>query len=173
MYQLDVTMAFLNGELEEEVYVKQPEGFVVEGQEHLVCKLKRSLYGLKQYPRCWNQTLHTQLMEMRFKQTPSDPCIYTSLSDGLCVLAVYVDDILIAGKCSKKTTQVKTALARRFRVKDLGELHYFLGVNIKLNSNKSSYTCIGQPAYIHNVLNKFGFEQCKAVKTPVASGIKL
>ena len=67
MHQLDVTTAFLNGELEEEVYVKQPEGFVVEGQEHLVCKLKRSLYGLKQSPRCWKQTLHTQLMEMGFK----------------------------------------------------------------------------------------------------------
>ena len=73
MHQLDVTTAFLNGELEEEVYVKQPKGFVVEGQEHLVCKLKRSLYGLKQSPKCWNLTLHTQLMEMGFKQTSSDP----------------------------------------------------------------------------------------------------
>ena len=81
------------------MYVKQPEGFVVEGQEHLVCKLKKSRYGLKLSPRCWNQTLHTQLMEMGFKQTPSDPCIYTLLSHGSCVLAVYVDDILIAGKC--------------------------------------------------------------------------
>ena len=105
MHQLDVTMAFLNGELEEEVYVEQTEGFAVEGQEHLVCKLNRSLYGLKQSPRCWNQTLHTQVIVMAFKQTPSDPCIYTSLSDGLCVLAVYADDILIAGKCSKNTTK--------------------------------------------------------------------
>ena len=123
MHQMDVTTTFLNSELEEELYVKQPEGFVVEGQEHLVCKLKRSLYGLKQSSRCWNQILHTPLMEMVFKQTPSDPCIYTSLSDGLCVLAIYVDEILIAGKCLKKTALVKAALARRFRVKDLGELH--------------------------------------------------
>ena len=98
-------MAFLNGELEEEVYAKQTEGFAVEGQEHLVCKLNRSLYGLKQSPRCWNQILHTQLIVMAFKQTPSDPCIYTSLSDRLCVLAVYADDILIAGKCSNNTTK--------------------------------------------------------------------
>ena len=68
--------------------------------------------GIKHY-------IHRRL-EMGFKQTPSDPCIYTSLSDGLCVLAVYIDDILIAGKCSKKIAQVKAALARRFRVKDLG-----------------------------------------------------
>ena len=77
MHQLDVTTAFLNGGLEEEMYDKQPEGFVVEGQEHLVCKPKRSLYGFKQYPRCGNQVLNTQLMEVGFKQTPSDPCIYT------------------------------------------------------------------------------------------------
>ena len=120
---MDVTTTFLNGELEEELYVKQAEGFVVEGQEHLVCKLKRSLYGLKPSSRCWNQILHTPLMEMGFKQTPSDSCIYTSLSDGLCVLAIYVDEILIAEKCLKKTAQVKAALARRFRVKDLGEIH--------------------------------------------------
>ena len=77
MHQLDVTTAFLNGELEEEVYVKQPEGFVVEGQEHLVCKLKRSLYGFKQSSRCCNQTLRTKLMVMGFKQTPSDPLVST------------------------------------------------------------------------------------------------
>ena len=80
MLQLDVTTSFLNGELEEEVYVKQPDGFVVEGQERLVCKLKRSLYGLKQSPRCRNQALQTQLMEMGFKQTPSDPCLHITIT---------------------------------------------------------------------------------------------
>ena len=90
MHQLDVTTAFLNGGLDEVMYDKQPEGFVIEGQEHLVCKPKRRLYGFKQYPRCGNQVLNTQLMEVEFKQTPSDPCIdtHTSLSDGLYVLAV-------------------------------------------------------------------------------------
>ena len=122
LHQMDVATAFLNGELKEEVYTEQPKGFVIKGQEHLVCQLKKSLYGLKQCPRCWNQALHAQLTEMGFKQTPSDPCIYTSQSDGLFVLAVYMDDILMAGKSAKKMTQVKGALARRFQVKDLGEL---------------------------------------------------
>ena len=74
MHQLDVATAFLNGELEEEVFMKQPEGFVAKGQEHLVCKLNRSIYGLKQSPRCWNSALDNHLNKMGFKQTTSDPC---------------------------------------------------------------------------------------------------
>lgn len=77
---MDITTAFLNGDLEEEVYMKQPEGFTNKGQEHLVCRLKRSIYGLKQSPRCWNQTLNTQLKKMGFVQSASDPCIYISMT---------------------------------------------------------------------------------------------
>ena len=75
---MDVTAAFLNGELDEEVYMKQPKGFAVTGQEHLECKLKRRIYGLKQAPRCWNTALDAQLKKMGFSQSGSDPCIYTS-----------------------------------------------------------------------------------------------
>ena len=74
LHQLDVTTAFLNGELEEDVYMRQPEGFVA-GREHLVCKLKRSLYCLKQSPRCWNSTLDGYLKQLGFLQSNSDPCI--------------------------------------------------------------------------------------------------
>ena len=78
LHQVDVTTVFLNGELEEEVYMQQPKGFVHEGEEHLVCKLKKSIYGLKQSPRCWNTALDKQLKEMGFVQSPSDPCIYNT-----------------------------------------------------------------------------------------------
>ena len=88
LHQMDITTAFLNGDLEKEVYMKQPEGFLVEGQENSVCRLKRSIYGLKQSPRCWNQALDAQLKMVGFKQSASDPCIYTSTSDGLFILAV-------------------------------------------------------------------------------------
>ena len=74
--QVDVTTAFLNGELKEEVYMKQPPDFIAEGQEKFVCKLKKSIYGLKQSPRCWNSALHNQPKCMGFLQTTSDPCIY-------------------------------------------------------------------------------------------------
>ena len=133
LHQMDITTVFLNGDLEEEVYMKQPEGFLAEGQEHLVCRLKKSIYGLKQSPRCWNQAIDAQLKLMGFKQSTSDPCICTSTteSDGLFILAVYVDDILLAGKSQHKIAQVKADLGKRFQLKDMGELHYFLGVSVQ------------------------------------------
>ena len=110
LHQMDITTAFLHGDLEEEVYMKQPEGFLAQDQEHLVCRLKRSIYGLKQAPRCWNQALDAQLKTMGFEQSSNDPCIYISTTDGLLILAVYVDDILLAGKSQQRIAQVKTNL---------------------------------------------------------------
>ena len=122
LHQMVITTAFLHGDLEEEVYMKQPEGFLVQGQEHLVCQLKRSIYGLKQAPRCWNYALDTQLKTMGFEKSPNDPCIYISTSNGLLILAVYVDDILLVGKSQQSTAQIKSDLGERFQVKDMGEL---------------------------------------------------
>ena len=146
LHQMDITTVFLNGDLEEEVYMKQPEGFLAEGQEHLVCRLKKSIYGLKQSPRCWNQAIDAQLKLMGFKQSTSDPCICTSTteSDGLFILAVYVDDILLAGKSQQKIAQVKADLGKRFQLKDMGELHYFLGVSVQ---QRAEGIWIGELAY--------------------------
>ena len=173
LHQMDITTAFLNGDLKEEVYMKQPKGFCAEGQEHLVCRLKRSLYGLKQSPRCWNQALDTQLKSMGFKQSVSDPCIYTSKTDdGLFILGVYVDDILLAGESEQKLEQVKTVLGQQFLLKDMGELNYFLGVSVKQNPEQGKIW-IGQPSYTEAVLKKFGMEHSKPTSTPVAPGTKL
>ena len=111
----------------------QPEGFVVQGKEGLVCKLKHSLYGLKQAPRCWNFILDERLKEMGFVQTVSDPCIYVTKGPEPFIIGIYVDDILLAGKSEKQICEVKSALAERFDVKDLGELNHFLGVKIVQN----------------------------------------
>ena len=91
LHQMDVSTAFLHGELSEEVYMKQPEGFIESGQEHLVCHLKQSIYGLKQSPRCWNHALDSHLKEMGFKQTCCDPCLYVSTnSEGeIFIIAMY------------------------------------------------------------------------------------
>ena len=87
LHQMDVTTAFLNGELEEEVFMSPPEGFIKTGQEHKVCKLKRSIYGLKQSPRCWNIALDSHLRNIGFRQTASDPCLYcTSVQKESCAL---------------------------------------------------------------------------------------
>ena len=110
LHQMDVSTAFLHGELTEEVYMKQPEGYVEPGKEHLVCRLKRSIYGLKQSPRCWNHALDSQLKEMGFKQTSSDPCLYVYVnSEGVMFLvAVYVDDIVLGGRSEAEMNAVKS-----------------------------------------------------------------
>ena len=129
LYQVDVTTAFLNGILEEEVFMRQPEGFVIEGQEHLVCKLKRSLYGLKQSPCCWNSTLDEYLKRLGFVQLTNDPCINVA-SGGEIIVGVYVGDVVVAGECEKLVEDFKRLLSERLEVKDLGKLHYFLGMTI-------------------------------------------
>ena len=169
---MDVMTAFLNGELEEEVYMKQPEGFISKGQEHLVCKLKRSIYGLKQSPRCWNSTLDSYLKKMGFMQAVSDPCLYIASEGELFIIGVYVDDIVLAGKSDRRMVEVKKALSKQFKLKDMGELHYFLGMKIVQN-HKSGEVWIGQPAYANSVLQKFGMENAKPVNTPVETGTKL
>lgn len=146
MHQMDVNTAFLHGELEEEVYMRQPEGFVVEGQEHLVCKLNKSLYGMKQSPRCWNYVLDEHLQSMGFVQTPSDNCIY--VAEG--------DDPFMS--------------AETFDVKDMRVLNYFLGMQV---IQKSGKVWIGQPTYVEKVLSKFGMDNARPVDTPVDPNSKL
>ena len=92
----------------------------------MVCKLKQSLYGLKQSPRCWNHTLDAHLKDMGYVQSTNDPCIYTSSDGEHTIIGVYVDDFVIAAKNPERIECVKSALSQKFEVKDLGELHYFL-----------------------------------------------
>ena len=107
LHQVDITTVFLNGQLEEEGYMVQPEGFVSAGREHLVCRLKNGIYGLKQSPRCWNTTLDSHLKELGFVQLGSDPCIYRSSGGDLCLLGVYVDDIALASRSTARLTEMK------------------------------------------------------------------
>ena len=110
LHQMDVTTAFLKGELEEEVYMRQPDGFIAKGQEGFVCKLKRSVYGLQQSPRCWNSALDSQLRKMGFVQAPSDLCIYMASEGEQFIVGVDVDDILLVGKSDKRIAEVKRPL---------------------------------------------------------------
>ena len=108
--------------------MQQPEGFVVEGNEHLVCRLKRSICGLKQSSRCWNSTIDGYLKQLGYLQSNSDPCVYIAAVGKMAVVGVYVDDIVVACKSEAKLKKFKQDLCRRFDVKDLGRLHYFLGM---------------------------------------------
>ena len=172
LHQMDVTTAFLNGKLKEDVYMKQPEGFIENGKEGLICKLKRSIYGLKQAPRCWNAVLDSKLKQMGFKQTTGDPCLYTSTEGEPFIIAVYVDDILLAGKSEERIKEVKGNLTQSFNMKDMGMLDYFLGVKI-IQDVRDGKIWLGQTSYSKSLLEAFGMTDAKTVQTPVNPGVKL
>lgn len=150
--------------------MRQPEGFVVEGQEHLVCQLNKSLYGVNQSPRCLNYVLGEHLQSMRFVHTPSDPCIYVAEGDDPFMIAFHVDDLILAGTTGAKIAQVKQSIAERFDVKDMRLLNYFLGMQV---IQKSGKVWIRKPTYSEKVLSKFGMDNARPVDTPVDSNSKL
>ena len=125
LHQMDVSTAFLNGKMKEDIYMSQPEGYIQEGKENMVCKLNRSIYGLKQASRCWYDTLDNFLKETKYKQCTADSCIYLKrVGEQYTYIAVYVDDILIASNSIVMLQDEKKLLQERFNTKDLGEAHY-------------------------------------------------
>ena len=139
IHQVDMTIAFLNGTLEDEVYMQQPKGFECPGKEEFVCKLNQSIYGLKRSPYFWNSTLDAFLKEMQFAQTASYPYIhYQKAGKDIMFIGVYVDDIILAAKNEKQLKQVKEDLSNKFDIKDLGELKYFLGIKVEQNKESGS-----------------------------------
>ena len=171
LHQMDVQNAFLNGKLEENIFIKQPKGFEVAGKEHCYYKLNKSLYGLKQSSRCWNSELHAYLIKLGFVQSASDPCIYFKLADELCIIAVYVDDLIIACKSVAEINAIKQCLCDRYKMKDLGVLSNFLGVKVEHDvKNKSIF--INQSTFASSLVNKFNFENSRSVKTPADVNVK-
>lgn len=135
--QLDVKTTFLRGELEEEIYMDQPEGFIVPGKEDHVCKLKKFLYGLKQSPRQWYKRFDSFMLSNSFKRSDYDSCVYIKFVDGSPIyLLLYVDDMLIAAKSKKEITALKAQLISEFNMKDLGAAKKILGM--KINRDRTS-----------------------------------
>ena len=131
LHQMDVKTAFLNGDLEEVVYMKQPEGFSSNDGEHLVCKLKKSIYGLKQASRQWYLKFHGIISSFGFVENPMDQCIYQKVSGSkICFLILYVDDILLATNDKGFLHEVKQFLSKNFDMKDMGEASYVIGIKI-------------------------------------------
>jgi hypothetical protein len=129
---MDVVTAFLNGNLDEDIYMSQPPGYVKSNETNLVCKLKKSLYGLKQSPRCWNMVLDSFPRSIGFVQTIADQCIYTrTVKNEQTVIAVYVDDLGIMSDTITQLSEVKHVLSSRFKMKDLGEISHCLGLEIE------------------------------------------
>lgn len=173
VHQMDVVTAFLNGKLEEEIYMEQPEGYAQPGNEHLVCKLKKSLYGLKQSPRCWSTTLTEFLDSIKFNQNAADPCVLIRVKgEDVTIVAVYVDDLIIIAKDLDQMNEVKRNLTTQFKMKDLGKIHYCLGIRIEYDENNKCIW-IHQKQYILAIINKFGLSQAKTVATPADVSVQL
>ncbi len=155
--------------------MEQPKGFVKEGEngKKLVCKLKRSLYGLKQSARCWFQKLYESLMERNYQQCPSDPCLFwKKIGNDILYLSVYVDDILMVSNSRKFLDSEKIIIGNRFPMHDLGNVNYILGVKI-IRDRKNRRMWLSQEGYIQEVLKKFKMESCKPVSTPADTDVKL
>ena len=146
LHQMDVVTAFLNGKLDEEIYMQQPKGYIRFGEEHLVCKLKKSLYGLKQSPRCWNKVFQEYLESIGFKQNTADPCVFCRTVGTMAVIAVYVDDLILSTKTSQEMQEAKESLQARFKMKDMGKLHYCLGISIEQDEDEK---CVDPSEAIH------------------------
>jgi hypothetical protein len=131
LLQLDVKNAFLHGDLHEEVYMEIPLGFNSKETEGKVCRLRKSLYGLKQSPRAWFGRFRKEICSMGYQQSNADHTLFFKHCHGkIMLLVVYVDDIVITGNDEEEMLCLKKILSRSFEVKDLGNLHYFLGIEV-------------------------------------------
>ncbi|KAH9665312.1 hypothetical protein KPL70_020298 [Citrus sinensis] len=173
--QLDVKTAFLHGDLEEEIYMIQPCGFKVAGNENHVCRLIKSLYGLKQSPRQWYKRFDQFIQGQKFTRSEHDHCVYfRRLSDGAFIyLLLYVDDMLIASKNRDEIERLKKQLASEFEMKDLGDAQRILGMEIR-RDKKNGSVWLTQKSYLKKVLERFGMDdKTKPVCTPLAPHFKL
>ncbi|RVW89466.1 Retrovirus-related Pol polyprotein from transposon TNT 1-94 [Vitis vinifera] len=171
--QLDVKTAFLHGDLEEDLYMIQPEGFIVQGQENLVCKLRKSLYGLKQAPRQWYKKFDNFMHRIGFKRCEADHCCYVkSFDNSYIILLLYVDDMLIAGSDIEKINNLKKQLSKQFAMKDLGAAKQILGMRI-IRDKANGTLKLSQSEYVKKVLSRFNMNEAKPVSTPLGSHFKL
>ncbi|KAB2625790.1 hypothetical protein D8674_017450 [Pyrus ussuriensis x Pyrus communis] len=171
LFQLDVKSAFLNGVLKEEVYVDQPQRFVIQGKEDKVYKLNKALYGLKQAPRAWYDEIDSYFTKAGFKRSPNEATLYTKVEkSGILIVSVYVDDIVYTGSSDTMLDRFKNDMMQHYEMTDLGLLHHFLGMGI-VQTKKSIF--IHQKKYAMKLLEKFGLQGCKSVGTPLVANERL
>ena len=171
VHQMDVKTAFLNGELDEEVYMEQPEGFILPGNEKKVCKLTKSLYGLKQAPKQWHEKFDSVILEYGFQHNVADKCIYSKFTENYgVIICLYVDDMLIIGTNMDGVQDTKKYLSSQFKMKDLNEVDTILGIKVKKHNGGFA---LSQSHYIEKVLTKFKHLNIKEANTPYDVSSKL
>jgi transposase InsO family protein len=172
LHQLDFKTAFLNGELEEDVYVQQPPGYE-EGNGKMACHLRRALYGLRQAPRTWHERLKKELEKVGFTPSEADPGLFiANRKTHYVFILVYVDDILIAAKDTETVNQIKDALMTAFPAHDLGEAGLFLGMTITRDRGNRTIK-LAQERMTTNIVNRFGMDEARHQSVPLSPSIKL
>ncbi|RVW98283.1 Retrovirus-related Pol polyprotein from transposon RE1 [Vitis vinifera] len=165
IHQMDVKSAFLNGYLEEEIFVEQPEGFIVKGMEEKVYLLKKALYGLKQAPRAWYSRIDSHLLGLGFTKSLSEFTLYfRKVCDETLVVSLYVDDLLVTGSSMKQIDNFKKEMKDVFEMTDLGRMTFFLGMEVQQKQNEI-FIC--QQKYAKEILKKFKMEECNPSATPM------
>lgn len=171
LFQLDVNNAFLHRDLEEEIYMIPPPGLRRQGEEHLVCRLHKSLYGLKQASRQWFAKFSVTIQSAGYIQSKADYSFFTRRQGkSFTALLIYVDDILITGNDSASISALKKFLNSQFRIKDLGDLKYFLGIEV---STSAHGIFISQRKYVLEIIKDAGLLGAAPVDTPMERGLKL
>jgi hypothetical protein len=154
LHQMDVKTAFLNDNLQENIYMAQLEGFAVEGKEHMGCKLKKSIYGLKQVSRQWYIKFDEVIRSLSFSENIVDNCIYVKFKGkDFTILVLYVDDILLASSDKNMLYETKSFLSSNFDMKDLGDASYVLGIEIHRDRTKDVLR-LSEKSYIDRVLQR-------------------
>ena len=170
---MDVKTAFLIGNLDECIYMVQPDGFIAKGQEHMLCKLKKSIYGLKQASRSWNIRFDQAIKSFGFDQCPDESCVYKKCNGKVVVfLVLYVYDILLIGNDVGVLSSVKVWLSGQFEMKDLGEAGHILGIKL-VRDHKNMMLGLSQATYIDAMLARFSMQDSKKGFLPFRHGINL
>jgi histone deacetylase 1/2 len=168
---MDVNNVFLHGDLHEEVYMEQPPGYVDQTHLNLVCRLKKTLYGLKQTPRACSDKIGQYLVTSGFQTSNANFSLYVKKIDhGIVVIFIYVDDLIIIGDSDVDIFDLKKLLKQKFEMKDLGKLRYFFGIEV-IQSPKGIWLL--QRQYALNKLFEYGMTRCKPISIPLEQNVKL
>ena len=172
IHQLDVKSAFLHGELEEEVYIDQPPGYVKQGYENQVYRLKKAPYGLKQALRAWYSRIDAYFTEEGFIKCPYEHTLYTKygVDKKILIVCLYVDDLIYTSNNKTMLADFKKSMMKEFDMTDMGLMHYFLGIEVV---QSSAGVFISPKKYALEILDKFMLKDCNSVITPSEVGLKL
>ena len=162
---MDAKFSFLNGVLQEEVYIDQPQGYVKKNEENKVYRLKKALYGLKQALRAWYSRIDNYFKKMGFKRCPFENTLYIKENKGnILIIGLYVDDLIFTGNNHYEIEEFRKNMMQEFEMTDLGLLHYFLGIEVKQDENG---IFISREKYARDLMKKFRMEDVKPSSTSI------